>query len=411
MAAHNSQFAKQPSVVRNLLGRILIVVGLSLLVLWPLRPSIATVVYNNVGSVLLNRALLAPDVGPEEQMDRATQAGQSFQTALAWNSLNGHAYYNLSTLYDSWHDTSSASRALSRAAALNPHDISARFRFGQALAAQGYKNEKRAIQEWRAAGATEYFIQQGLVLASTGDLSGAVEQYGRALAIEPDFADGYYYLGRALSRMGRQEEALAALEMAAVLEPPSSPRRYLLRAEVYVAREEWEAALAAFGQAASLSPWDPVPYYQMGWVLDQKLGDRELAITTFQQALQINPDYVSPRLALGQLYEEQGECDQASLWLAPLLSPNAGVERAGQTYTLLGHCLLQQGRADEGLWRLEQALALNPDSVPYTLTLAQGYSQAGRYHDAIELYLRVLELQPDNVQAQQSLEELGWFGQ
>jgi Tfp pilus assembly protein PilF len=87
------------------------------------------------------------------------------------------------------------------------------------------------------------------------------------------------------------------------------------------------------------------------------------------------------------------------------------MRRAGQTHILLGHCLLQQGRDDEGLRHLEQALALDPGSVPHTLALAHGYSQAGHYHDAIKMYLQVLELQPNNTQAQQSLEELGWFEQ
>jgi tetratricopeptide (TPR) repeat protein len=393
------------------LGRVLIAVGLGLLFLWPLRPFIMAVVHNNVGSILLNRTLLAPDLEPQARMDRALQSAKSFQNALAWDPLNGQATYNLSTLYDSWHDTASASRALSRAAALNPHDVSARFGLGQALAAQGYGDEERTIREWRAAGATEYFIKQGLALSAEGDHSGAIEQYERALAIDPDLADGYYYLGRTWNRMGQQEQALAALESAAALEPPSSARRYLLRAEAYVAREEWEAALAAFEQAASLSPWDPVPRYQMGWVLDRKLADQEAAIACFQQALQINPDYVPPRLALGQLYQERGDCDEASLWLAPFLSPNAEVRRTGQAHILLGHCLLQQGRDNEGVWHLEQALALNPDSVPHALALAQGYSQAGRYHDAIQLYVQVLELQPDNAQARQALEELGWLEQ
>ncbi len=393
------------------LGRVLIAVGLGLLFFWPLRPFFMAVVYNNVGSIRLNRTLLAPDLEPDARMDRALQAGQSFQDALAWNPLDGQAYYNLSTLYDSWQDTSSAARALSRAAVLTPHDVSARFGLGQALAAQGFGGQERTVREWRAAGAAEYFIKRGLALSAAGDHSAAVEQYERALAIDPDLADAYYYLGRTWNRMGRQEQALTALESAAALEPPSSPRRYLLRAEVYVAREEWDAALAAFGQAASLSPWDPVPYYQMGWILDQKLADRESAVAYFQQALQINADYAPPRLALGQLYQAQGACDQASLWLAPFLSPNAEVGRAGQTHVLLGNCLLQQGRDDEGLRHLEQALALDPGSVPRALTLAQGYAQAGRYRDAIEMYLQVLEWQPDNTQAQQSLEELGWFEQ
>ena len=242
-----------------LCGYVLIAIGLGLLALWPLRPVIATVVYNNVGSILLNQALLAPDVAPEVRVYQAMQAGQAFQTALAWDPLNGQAYYNLGTIYDLWQDAPSAARTKSRAAVLNPHDISTRFAHAQALAAHGYGDEDRAVEEWRAARAAVYFVNQGLRLAGEGDLAGALSQYERALAIAPDMAEGYYYLGKTLGRMGRQEEALAALESAAALEPPDSPRRYLLRAEVYAAREEWEAALEAFGQAASLAPQDPVP--------------------------------------------------------------------------------------------------------------------------------------------------------
>ena len=386
-------------------GQALTVIGLALLLLWPLRSFVAALVYNNAGSVLLDRALLAPNVAPEQRTEWAVQAGRAFQTALAWDPLAGQAYYNLAAVYGLWQDTPSAERAISRAAALAPRDVSARFVFGQALAAHG--QEAHAVEEWRAAGAAEYFVNRGLTLAGTGDYAGAVEQYERALAIVPDLADGYYYLGRALSGLGQQEESLAALESAAALEPSSSPRRYMLRAEVRVARQEWPAALDDFGQAARLSPLDPVPPYRMGWVLE-KLEDSAAAISHYQQALELDPRYIPPRLALGRLYGEQGACDEAAHWLAPFLSPETQTDLAGPAHTLVGQCLLQQGRENEGLAHLEQALALNPDSVPCLLTLAQGYSQASRYHDAIDVYLRVLELQPENAQARQALEELGW---
>lgn len=249
----------------------------------------------------------------------------------------------------------------------------------------------------------------GLKLAGAGEHQAAVEQYRRALAIDPHLGAGYYYLGRALSALGRREEALAALESAAALEPPQSPRRYLLRAEVHVARQEWSAALAAFGQAAELVPEDPVPHYRLGWVLAHELEDAEAATAHFQWALQLDPDYVPPRLALARLYAEREECDQAADWLAPLLAPDAGEGLVGQAHTLLGQCLLQQGREREGLGHLEQAAALHPESVPYLVALARGYVQAARYHDAIEIYLRALELDPGNAQARQALEELGWF--
>jgi cytochrome c-type biogenesis protein CcmH/NrfG len=46
--------------------------------------------------------------------------------------------------------------------------------------------------------------------------------------------------------------------------------------------------------------------------------------------------------------------------------------------------------------------------VRHHLLLAQGYSRAERYRDAIEAYRQVLKLAPDNAQAQKALEELNW---
>ena len=392
-------------------ARLLVLAGLSLLAFWPLRPYVATLLANNVGSVALNRALLAPDLAPEERVAQAEQAGQSFQAALGWDPLNGAAYYNLATVYDTWQDVSSTARSAARAAVLNPHDASARFRFGRALAASGL--EQQAVEEWRASGAAPYFVNQGLALARTGDYAGALAAYERALAIDPDVPQGYYRQGQALSALGREEEAVAALEAAAALEAPSSARRYLLQGEVHVARGEWVAALAAFGRAAELDPRDPEPHHRMGRVREQGMGDRDAAAADFARALQLDPDYAPSRLALGRLAGEQGDCDEAARWLAPFLaspqpSPGGADWTDAEASALVGACLTDRGRGDEAVSYLERAVVVSPRSVRYQLALAQGYFQATRYHDAIGAYLRVLELAPDNAQARQALRELGW---
>jgi tetratricopeptide (TPR) repeat protein len=405
MADHRSPVINQQSV-----GCVLVVIGLGLLMVWPLRLVLASAVHNNIGSILLNRALLAPDQEPEERVNRAVQAGRSYQAALAWDPLNGQAYYNLSTVYDLWDDQPSVARAVSRAAMLRPNDISARFRFGQTLAAQGYESDTRTIQEWQAAEASGYFLIQGLVLVSAGDYAGGVEQYRRALVIDPDEPDGYYLLGRTLNRLGQREEALAALESAAALEPSSSSRRHLLRAEVFVARGEWEAALAALSEAVRVAPGDPVPHYRMAWLYDQELEDKESAIAHLQWALRLDPNYAGARLALARIYGEQATCDEAALLLAPYLFPDAHIQLASQAHVLLGECLLRRGQEDEGLMHLEQAQTLVPERVAPLLVLAQGYSQTGHLHEATEVYLRVLELEPENSRARRALEELGWFG-
>ncbi len=403
------------SEFKHRLGRVLIALGLALLVLWPLRAGLASVIYNNVGSLHLNRALLGPELGREARIERAARAGQAFQWALAWDPLNGQAYYNLGAVYEQWQAIPARDAALDRAAALAPSDVVARFRRGQALAARGM--ETRALQEWRAAGADEYFIHRGLALAGAGEPVAAVAHYERALILNPESADAYYYLGRVLSALGREAEALAALESAAALEPPASPRRYLLWAEVYVARQAWESALEAFGQAATLAPEDPVPHYRMGQLLADQFQDPAAAIPHWQWALRLDPDYVPPRMALGQAYAEQGACDEARDWLAPLLPPDqvpspasaAELRLAERSHGLLGDCLLQQARYDEALDHLARASALAPSDVSRLLPLARGYAMAGRYHDAIAIYQEVLTLDPENAQARQGLEELGWF--
>jgi Flp pilus assembly protein TadD len=82
---------------------------------------------------------------------------------------------------------------------------------------------------------------------------------------------------------------------------------------------------------------------------------------------------------------------------------------AEQSHALLGDCFLQQARHDEALDHLARAVSLAPDSAPRLLALARAYAQAGRYHDAIAAYRQALALDPENAQARQGLEELGWF--
>jgi len=385
----------------------LILTGLALLGSRLLPLPLASAVYTNAGSLYLNEALFSPGLAPAAQWDRMVRAGRSFTSALAWDPRNDCALYHLGVLYTLWHDAPSATRALSQAVALNPASPRIHLALGHALAAQG--QEERATREWRAAGAAWYFLRQGITLAQEGDHAGALIQYQQALAIDPHLADGYYRLGRALSALGQREEAVAAFESAAGLESQTSPRRYLLQGEVNVARGQWTAALAAFGRAAELAPRDPVPRYRMGWVLYHHLDDPDAAILQFQSSLALDPEHTLSRIALGRVYQEQGDCDQAARWLAPLLSPDAKGGTAGEAHALVGSCMLQQGRTEESLPSLERAVALVPASVQYHLTLAAAYSQARRYHDAIEEYLRVLDSQPDNTEAQRALEELGWY--
>ncbi|MBN2391228.1 MAG: hypothetical protein JXR84_10910 [Anaerolineae bacterium] len=98
----------------------LILAGIVLLVIWPLHPVAISWGYTVAGSYVLQRLEHAQDLLPEARYAQATQAGQLFQTALAWDPLNHSAYANLAAVYMVWDDSTSAARALARVAILAP---------------------------------------------------------------------------------------------------------------------------------------------------------------------------------------------------------------------------------------------------------------------------------------------------
>ncbi|MEJ5312586.1 MAG: hypothetical protein WHX52_22705 [Anaerolineae bacterium] len=97
-----------------------ILAGIVVLVIWPLHPLVISWGYTVAGSRVLQRLQRTPDLPQETRYAQAAQAGQLFQTALAWDPLNHRAYTQLAAVYMVWNDIPSAAHAEARAAMLSP---------------------------------------------------------------------------------------------------------------------------------------------------------------------------------------------------------------------------------------------------------------------------------------------------
>ena len=64
----------------------------------------------------------------------------------------------------------------------------------------------------------------GNALQDQGNLEEAIEAYGKALAINPDYADAYYNTGNALKRQDNLEEAIEAYSKALAIKPDYASR-------------------------------------------------------------------------------------------------------------------------------------------------------------------------------------------
>jgi tetratricopeptide (TPR) repeat protein len=138
-----------------------------------------------------------------DRLGRFSLAGEHYQKALKlspkdpkiWND-SGYSYY----LQGRWDE---AERALKTALKLAPDDARVRTNLGLTLAASGRSQEALPFLS-RSEGDAVGHANLGYLLASTGQLGPARQEYGKALAMRPDLA----LARRALVQLDRQQRGL-----------------------------------------------------------------------------------------------------------------------------------------------------------------------------------------------------------
>ncbi len=168
--------------------------------------------------------------------------------------------------------------------------------------------------------------QLGRLMLHGGDASGAVEHIAVAIRALPEHAVAHNNMALALGVLGRYEEALRAARTAIRLNP-GAPRGHKTLALLLVHQGHFAAAAEHYRNAIALSP-PPHPALNLllGWLL-----------STAPDA-SLRDGVEAERLAMAALVETQ--------------------ERSVRGLDVLAAALAEQGRFDEALIRLDQALSL-----------------------------------------------------
>jgi S1-C subfamily serine protease len=77
-------------------------------------------------------------------------------------------------------------------------------------------------------GTPEYYFSLGVMAESKRKWDGAVEYYGKAIAIDPNYSEAYRNLGGAYYEMGQYDQEVANYEKAAALDPGNYETQYWL---------------------------------------------------------------------------------------------------------------------------------------------------------------------------------------
>ena len=214
--------------------------------------------------------------------------------------------------------------------------------------------------QYPSAGRAQAFYERGLQKIEEGDESGALLDFDRAIALDPDDANAYYKRANVHFDMGNYEMALADYSKSIELNPNYSDA-YFNRGLAYADMGNLQAAIADFSNVLQLNPNDPDAYYHRG-LASHDVEDFQSSIQDYTQAILLDAENPYPYISRGLAHSSLGD-----------------KQKAIADYT--------------------QAIRVAPEEPDAYYSRGRSLSSLGNYQGALEDYNKTIELDPENVEA------------
>jgi tetratricopeptide (TPR) repeat protein len=144
----------------------------------------------------------------------------------------------------------------------------------------------------------------------------AVDEFRKALELNPGSARELLNYGLALLKAGETERGIAELQ-AVQRQDPSLPHTWFNLGIVYKMQQRDAGAIAQFQGLLRLAPEEPVSHYNLG-VLYRQTGNLEGALHEFESAARLDANFGAPRFQLYSAYRDAGRTGDAERVLAEL---------------------------------------------------------------------------------------------
>jgi tetratricopeptide (TPR) repeat protein len=255
--------------------------------------------------------------------------------------------------------------------------VSQAFQFHQAGQVQEAERRYRHILEVIPFDPTVWYLL-GSACQTQGNLDDAVSCYQEALRLRPEFVEVLTNLGLVHRFQGRAGEAMACYHKALGINPAFSAAHNNLGLTLLDERK-WAEAAASFQEAVRLDPNNAEARYNLGTALEEQrklLGVDSQAVAYYEQAV---------------LAFDQGRLDDAVAALQQALRVQPDYAEA---YRKLGCTYFRQGRHDEAVASYHQAIALQPSSGIFHSELGSVLVAQGKFHEAEAVCREAVRLQP-----------------
>jgi len=252
-------------------------------------------------------------------------------------------------------------------------------------------------------------LEMGNLLRFQGKFEQAVLIYEKALHVSPENTLATLELGRTLEILDRHDEAMMHYRDANTYSP-KNPEILKRMGDIYFTKKNYEKAITCFKQAILFDPNNAALYENLGDVYIQQENFHE-AIGIFQEAVRINPELSSAYISLGLAYVMKGnekESPESFKKAMENYQKAQSINNKYPFYTYLeyealnnwGVVLCQQGQFKMAVDKFKQAIKKDSEFGDGYLFLGHSQRFCGLYQDAIENYIRAINISPEHILGQ-----------
>jgi tetratricopeptide (TPR) repeat protein len=236
-----------------------------------------------------------------------------------------------------------------------------------AFAASGVAQQGRT----NARAQAYYHFSRARLLDDQGQVSQAIDEYKKALELDPNNSLIYSEMAESYLRNSRLRDATETAQKAVQIDPGNVEAHKLL-STIY---------LQAISKANAQQP--------------PSIETINNAIHEFEEIVRIDPTERQSFLMLGELYKIKGARDKAAQIYKQFLGIEPGSEEG---VTALAKLQMDAGNYKEAVDLLEQFVQQRPESDTALQTLGEAYSDLQDYSKAADAYKRASELEPDDLE-------------
>jgi cellulose synthase operon protein C len=216
-------------------------------------------------------------------------------------------------------------------------------------------------------------FESGKIFFAKGQYAAAASEFGKAVKIDPAYADAHYQLGESYMLLGQSDRAVQEFSRTVDLRPDDYSAR-LAMANLLVLGHNFAPAKEQAEWLLKNRPNDPAVHAAVSSLLAEQ-GDLPGAIAEMQKTINLAPNYWEPYLSLALLQAKNGQTDAAEASFKKVIAMDA---KQDQPRVLLGRFYQSENRPADAEQQFRDAMALTPGDMSPREALAKVYEAEGK---------------------------------